>query len=209
MLLYKSLLLPRWTVGDRVVTVINQHESRTFVTSASTFLTSRSLALPFSSFPFSCPSFILDRSRSSNQDFISCSRWDRALRARKSCSPGANTIWKRRFVAGIPPLLPQKPPSSPKKEEHENIYTLPNFLTMSRLAMTPFIGYLVVEGSHPGLACSLLLCASATDLADGWIARRWRLRTTVGSVIDPIADKALVTVLTAALATKGALPSKF
>ncbi|KAJ2893983.1 hypothetical protein MKZ38_008045 [Zalerion maritima] len=89
---------------------------------------------------------------------------------------------------------------------HENIYNIPNILTFSRLLLTPVIGYLVVEGSHPGIALSLFCYAGVTDLADGWIARRWKLRTVVGSVIDPMADKALMTVLTAALAAKGALP---
>lgn len=88
----------------------------------------------------------------------------------------------------------------------EDIYTAPNLLTFSRLLATPLIGYLVVEGSHPGLALSLFCYAGVTDVIDGWIARRWRLRTVVGSVIDPMADKALITVLTAALAAKGALP---
>ena len=91
----------------------------------------------------------------------------------------------------------------------EDIYTVPNLLTFSRLLATPLIGYLVVDGSHPGLALSLFCYAGVTDVIDGWIARRWHLRTVVGSVIDPMADKALITVLTAALAAKGALPGKF
>ena len=55
-------------------------------------------------------------------------------------------------------------------------------------------------------AVSLLAYAAVSDGLDGWIARRWHLSTVVGTVIDPMADKALVTVLTVALAVKGALP---
>lgn len=55
-------------------------------------------------------------------------------------------------------------------------------------------------------ALSLFLYAGVTDLVDGWIARKWKLQTVVGTVIDPMADKTLMTVVTVALAMKGALP---
>lgn len=92
--------------------------------------------------------------------------------------------------------------------KHENIYTLPNLLTFSRLAATPLLGWLVVTERH-GLAVCLLGYAAFSDLLDGWIARRWKLGTVVGSVIDPMADKALVTVLTVALAVRGTLPCMY
>jgi cardiolipin synthase len=43
---------------------------------------------------------------------------------------------------------------------------------------------------------------------DGYVARRWKLQTVVGTVIDPMADKALMTILTVCLAVKGVLPGK-
>ena len=52
----------------------------------------------------------------------------------------------------------------------------------------------------------LFAYAGITDLVDGWIARRWNLQTVVGTVIDPMADKTLMTILTVCLAIKGALP---
>ena len=58
-------------------------------------------------------------------------------------------------------------------------------------------------------ALSLFVYAGITDLVDGWIARKWRLQTVVGTVIDPMADKTLMTVVTVALAMKGALPGIF
>lgn len=44
---------------------------------------------------------------------------------------------------------------------------------------------------------------------DGYIARAWKLQTVVGTVIDPMADKTLMTVLTVCLAIKGALPGTY
>lgn len=90
---------------------------------------------------------------------------------------------------------------------HENIYTIPNILTFSRLIAAPIVGYLVLHDHH-AWAVGLFAYAGITDLVDGWIARRWNLQTVVGTVIDPMADKTLMTILTVCLAIKGALPSK-
>ncbi|KHJ35404.1 putative cdp-alcohol phosphatidyltransferase [Erysiphe necator] len=89
--------------------------------------------------------------------------------------------------------------------KHEYIYTVPNILTFSRLIAAPIIGYLVLHDHHTW-AFSLFTYASITDLVDGWIARRWALKTVVGTVIDPMADKILMTILTICLAIKGSLP---
>ena len=91
---------------------------------------------------------------------------------------------------------------------HENIYTLPNILTISRLVAAPLIGYLVLHDQH-AWAVGLFAYAGITDLIDGHIARRWKLQTVVGTVIDPMADKTLMTILTVCLAVKGALPGRF
>jgi len=108
---------------------------------------------------------------------------------------------------------PYRPSSKPKLANrllssltpHENIYTLPNILTFSRLLAAPVIGYLVLHDQH-AWAVSLFAYAAVTDLVDGYIARAWNLQTVVGTVIDPMADKTLMTVLTVCLAVKGALP---
>ncbi|KAH8683041.1 CDP-alcohol phosphatidyltransferase-domain-containing protein [Tricladium varicosporioides] len=88
---------------------------------------------------------------------------------------------------------------------HENIYTIPNILTFTRLIAAPAIGYLVLHDQH-AWAVGLFAYAGITDLIDGWIARKWNLQTVVGTVIDPMADKTLMTILTVCLAIKGALP---
>ncbi|KAF1346489.1 CDP-alcohol phosphatidyltransferase-domain-containing protein [Delphinella strobiligena] len=89
---------------------------------------------------------------------------------------------------------------------HENIYNIPNILTASRLVAAPVIGYLVLHEQHK-YALALFAYAGITDLVDGWMARRFNLQTVVGSVIDPMADKFLMTVLTITLAAKGLLPA--
>jgi cardiolipin synthase len=93
----------------------------------------------------------------------------------------------------------------PPAVAHEQIYNVPNFLTFSRLVASPVIGYLILHDHHMA-ALSLFCAAGATDLVDGFVARRWNLQTVVGSVIDPMADKTLMTILTVCLAVKGVLP---
>ncbi|KAF2172771.1 hypothetical protein M409DRAFT_35455, partial [Zasmidium cellare ATCC 36951] len=87
----------------------------------------------------------------------------------------------------------------------ENIYNLPNFLTVTRLFAAPATAYLLLHDHHTW-ALGLFAYAGITDLVDGWMARKWKLQTVAGSVIDPMADKALMIILTVTLAVKGAIP---
>ena len=96
-------------------------------------------------------------------------------------------------------------PNMAKTTRRENIYTIPNLLTASRLVAAPFIGYCILHDYH-AWTLGLFAYAGITDALDGWIARRWNLGTVVGTIIDPMADKTLMTVLTVGLAMKGALP---
>lgn len=102
-------------------------------------------------------------------------------------------------------LKDQLKASVTKTVSHENIYNVPNILTFTRLIAAPVVGYLILHDQH-FWAAALFAYAGITDLVDGWIARRWNLQTVVGSVIDPMADKLLMTILTVCLAIKGALP---
>ncbi|TKA81131.1 hypothetical protein B0A55_01642 [Friedmanniomyces simplex] len=87
----------------------------------------------------------------------------------------------------------------------ENIYNLPNLLTVSRILAAPATAYLLLHDQYPW-ALALFAYAGLTDLVDGWLARKWHLQTVAGSVIDPMADKALMIILTVTLAVKGAIP---
>ncbi|KAJ4989405.1 CDP-alcohol phosphatidyltransferase [Stagonosporopsis vannaccii] len=89
-------------------------------------------------------------------------------------------------------------------QRHEQIYNIPNFLTFTRLVATPVVGYLIVHDQHLA-AFSLFTYAAFSDLLDGWIARKWKLQTVVGSVVDPMADKLLMTTLVTCLAVNGSM----
>ncbi|MFE9203082.1 CDP-diacylglycerol--glycerol-3-phosphate 3-phosphatidyltransferase [Micromonospora sp. NPDC007230] len=71
-----------------------------------------------------------------------------------------------------------------------------NVLTAVRLMLVPVFAASVVASDFTDAgwrmaACLIFVVASATDLVDGWIARRFALVTSLGKVADPIADKAL------------------
>lgn len=82
---------------------------------------------------------------------------------------------------------------------------MPNLLTIGRIAMCPFIGY-AVAAHQPYLSVTLLAIAGASDLLDGWIARKFKSFTVFGSIADPAADKMLMATMVIALGASGQLP---
>lgn len=88
----------------------------------------------------------------------------------------------------------------------ENILTIPNFLCIGRIAMSPYLGYVIVQGDYV-FAMGLLAAGGLTDFADGWIARNWEgQKSNFGSFLDPLADKTLVTTLVVALTYTNLMP---
>jgi CDP-diacylglycerol---glycerol-3-phosphate 3-phosphatidyltransferase len=73
--------------------------------------------------------------------------------------------------------------------------TVPNLLTVFRILMVPVLAAALLSGLESGdlLAAIVFVIASFTDALDGWIARRNKDVTTFGKLMDPLADKLLVT----------------
>lgn len=85
---------------------------------------------------------------------------------------------------------------------------LPNLLTLLRIFFVPvLVAALVGEARREMLALAIFLAAAFTDLLDGYLARRWKQITTVGTLLDPIADKLLITAALIALVQVHAVPS--
>ena len=68
---------------------------------------------------------------------------------------------------------------------------LPNAITALRLAMAPVLPWLLWAG-HYRAALVLALVAGLSDGVDGWLARRYGWRSRLGSLLDPVADKAML-----------------
>ena len=68
---------------------------------------------------------------------------------------------------------------------------LPNILTTLRLLSVPIFILLFLLKIYVG-AITIFICASITDFIDGFLARRWKVISKYGSIVDPIADKSLM-----------------
>ena len=83
--------------------------------------------------------------------------------------------------------------------------TLPTLVTLARLALAPLIIYEIVEARHM-TAAALFAVAAATDIVDGYLARRFDAATKTGAFLDPIADKVLLSGVYLALALNRSVP---
>lgn len=89
------------------------------------------------------------------------------------------------------PNLKLKSKINEECEKDRRLWTVPNILTTARIATTPFVGYFICTGMHQhALACFAF--AATTDLLDGFIARKFNQQSDVGVMLDPIADKLLI-----------------
>ena len=79
-----------------------------------------------------------------------------------------------------------------------------NFLTYSRIILTPFIVYLIYNNSYTAAAFLFIYC-SFSDVADGRLARKHNLVTEKGNYLDPLADKVLMIGTLTILLYKGIL----
>jgi len=84
----------------------------------------------------------------------------------------------------------------------------PNLLSLSRILLTPFVGYyLSLDNSQATIICiALLMVAALTDGLDGYLARRLNQVSRLGIALDPIADKIFAGVLVILLVLYRDLP---
>src|ERR1700760_3183239 len=95
---------------------------------------------------------------------------------------------------------------------------IPNSLTIARIFFVPLLVAVLVQEriafhfngtviNNDFIALAIFWVAAATDLLDGYLARRWRQVTTIGTLLDPIADKMLVSAALISLVQVGVLPA--
>ena len=95
---------------------------------------------------------------------------------------------------------------------------LPNALTILRIFFVPLLVAALVDDNlgfvvrgyaitNEWLALAIFLSAALTDLLDGYLARRWKQVTTIGTLLDPIADKLLISAALISLVEVRVLPA--
>jgi len=82
---------------------------------------------------------------------------------------------------------------------------LPTALTLLRISLAPAIVLFLVRRQYP-LALAAYVVAGTSDIADGWLARRWGQITQLGTVLDPIVDIVFNLAVFAGLAAAGLVP---
>ena len=95
-------------------------------------------------------------------------------------------------MTGAPhaPGAPPVPPAPAAKRDR--VFTAANLLTFLRIGLIPFFAIALVYG-HAGWALALFAIAGVSDGIDGTLARMMKQESELGTVIDPIADKLLMT----------------
>ena len=87
----------------------------------------------------------------------------------------------------------------------QKFWTVPNMLTMSRVAMTPVLfGTLLNQDYKSSMV--LIAAAATTDFLDGYIARKYNQSSPFGSFLDPFADKFFVVTVSVALFHTNLMP---
>ena len=84
-------------------------------------------------------------------------------------------------------------------------FTWPNVITFARLCAVPGAVWLVLN-HRLDLAFWVFVAAGVSDAVDGWLARIRHSRSTLGAILDPVADKALLVSIYVTLAGIGVLP---
>lgn len=96
--------------------------------------------------------------------------------------------------------------AAPPDRSSGRLLTIPNVLSLIRLASVPVFLWLFVSGRQ-NAAVILYGAAASTDFFDGLIARRFGQVSEVGKLLDPLSDRILILALALALVARGVLPS--
>jgi len=82
---------------------------------------------------------------------------------------------------------------------------LPNLITIARILSVPVMVWAIASGEML-IAFGLFVLAGLSDAVDGYLAKRFGMRSELGAYLDPLADKALIVSIYIALGISGAVP---
>jgi CDP-diacylglycerol--glycerol-3-phosphate 3-phosphatidyltransferase len=91
-------------------------------------------------------------------------------------------------------LITPRPETAPRESLSNEIWNLPNGLTLLRIFLVPFLVVVLLTkfSGREFVGLGIFLVAAITDFFDGWVARRRNQTTRLGALLDPIADKLLM-----------------
>jgi cardiolipin synthase (CMP-forming) len=95
--------------------------------------------------------------------------------------------------------------SLPAEVVTSRVLTIPNILSLARIATVPVFVWLFVT-DHTNAAVTLYAIAAWTDFFDGFLARRLDSVSEIGKLLDPLADRVFIVALAVALVARDVLP---
>lgn len=121
-----------------------------------------------------------------------------------------STCWREKYK--IPVVIHRHNSSNSEKKNEEKsffdnkeVWTIPNIITMSRIAASPGIS-MAIAYDMKEVALGGCLLFAFSDWLDGYIARKYNQATVLGAFIDPVADKVMIAALAAGLTAKSLIP---
>jgi cardiolipin synthase (CMP-forming) len=88
----------------------------------------------------------------------------------------------------------------------KRVWTVPNLISMARLAGVPVFLWLVLVPEADGWALGLLLLSGLTDYLDGYLARKLNQASALGEILDPVADRLYILAVVLGLALREIIP---
>jgi cardiolipin synthase (CMP-forming) len=101
-----------------------------------------------------------------------------------------------------PGLCPVEPPTC---QPGQQLLSIPNLITLGRILLVPVVVWAIISGEMR-IAFILFLVAGISDGIDGFLAKRFQMKSELGAYLDPLADKALIVSIYISLGIAAALP---
>jgi cardiolipin synthase len=89
---------------------------------------------------------------------------------------------------------------------HSRVWTIPNIISMLRLAGVPLFLWLVLGPEADAWALAVLMISGVTDFLDGYLARRLDQSSNLGEILDPVADRLYILAVVIGLALRDIIP---
>jgi cardiolipin synthase len=89
---------------------------------------------------------------------------------------------------------------------HSRVWTIPNIISMLRLAGVPLFLWLVLGPEADAWALAVLMISGVTDYLDGYLARRLDQFSNLGEILDPVADRLYILAVVIGLALRDIIP---
>ncbi len=96
--------------------------------------------------------------------------------------------------------------TNPSGYDTDRVWTLPNVLSLVRLAGVPVLLWLILGPEADLVAVAVLMVAGFTDWLDGYLARTWHQRSRLGQMLDPVADRFYILATLLGLAIRDIIP---